>query len=295
MKRITYLTIALLFAMLLPQYAVLAAEKETVILTAEKEKAAVEIEIPDNSEGVSTLRLRVRIEGDTEYLDSAEPVKFVSGENLNPMLLETRYNADKGYFTIYLSDTKKITDKSLFLMGYLVPNVSVGKQGSLTISVEEDGLEYVAGTGRLNDEINVQSSTIVLNLDQAGENSEDNPGNSDGGSTGSDSDGLENDTTGGASGGTNGGTTGGVSDGTNGGTTDELINAAAGGSGTDGDITTEADNVRGGGANTGEVIIAAQTGDSTSIAPFCVMTVLSASAVLSVLTVQKAKKRRNRK
>lgn len=271
--------IALLFSVLLPQQAARAAEQETVILTAEQGKVAVEIEIPDDSEGVSTLRLRVKIEGDTENLDSVEPIKFVSDENMNMVLLETRYNADKGYFTIYLSDTKKITDKSSFLMGYLVPNVSDSKQGNLTISVEEDGLEYIDGTGRLNDEINVQSSTVVLNLNQPEGNPEENPGDSDGGSAGGDSDGSENDTNGGASGGT----------------TDGTINTPADGSGTDSDITTETDNVQGGGTNTGEFIIAAQTGDSTSIVLFCIMTVLSVFAVFSVLTVQKAKKRRNRK
>lgn len=283
--------IVLLLSVLLPQHAARAAEQETVTLTAEQGKAAVEIEIPDDSEGVSTLRLRVRIEGDTENLDSAEPVNFVPGENVNTALLETRYNADKGYFTIYLSDTKKITDRSYFLIGYLVPNASDSKQGSLTISVEEDGLEYVDGTGRLNDEINVQTSTVVLDLNQAEENPEDNPGNSDGGATGSDSDGSENDTTGGASDETNGGTTGDASNGTNDETTDVSTDGSEDGSGTDGVISSETDNVQSGDHNTGEVTTAVQTGDNTSILLFCVMAILSAFTAVSVLIMQWMRKK----
>ena len=64
MKKLTFTIVAVLIAVLLPQAAVRAAEQEKVILTAEQEKAGIEIEIPDASEGVSTLRLRVNVEMD---------------------------------------------------------------------------------------------------------------------------------------------------------------------------------------------------------------------------------------
>ena len=109
--------IAVLSAVLLQQHAVQAAGQETVILTAQQGKAAVEIELPDNSGGVSTLRLRVRIEGDTGYLDPVEPMKFEADAEIDPTLLQTRYQKDTGYFTIYISDTGKITDRSRFCTG----------------------------------------------------------------------------------------------------------------------------------------------------------------------------------
>lgn len=267
--------IALLLAVLLPRQATQAAELETVTLTAEQGKAAVEVEIPDDAEGVSTLRLRVRIEGDLEYLDSTEPVKFVSDENVKSGLLETRYNADKGYFTIYLSDTKKVTDKSRFLMGYLVPNVADGKQGSLMISVMEDGLEYVDGTGQLNEAVNLQPSMAVLDMNQPTGNPEE-PGSSDNGSTGDGGEGTES------------GTAGSIS----GGTVDDSTNAVEDGVGSGSGETPEKDNMQAGN-NTGEVVTAVQTGDDTSIIPFCVMIALSVLAVFSILAVQR--KRLSRK
>lgn len=257
MRRIGYLIIAFLFAALLPQDAAQAAEQETVILTAEQGKAAVEIEIPDDAGGVSTLRLRVRIEGDLEHLDSTEPVKFMSDENIKPVLLETRYNAEKGWFTLYLSDTEKVTDKSRFSLGYLVPNLTDSKATRVTVSVPEDGLEYVDGTGQLKDPVSLRPSMAVLDVNLPDGNPE-GPGKPENGAAG------------------------------NGGTADGSVNTAedAAGSGSEG--TAEKDNMQGGN-NAGEVVTDVQTGDSTSIIPFCAIAVLSALAVFSVLAVQRKK------
>ena len=274
MKKIAYFMIAVLFSVLLQQHAVRAAEQETVILTAEQGKAAVQIEIPDQSQGVSTLRLRVSIEGDIRYLDSAEPIIFEAGAGVQSSLLQTRYNAEKGYFTIYLSDTDKITDRSSFVLGYLVPNTADSSTGSLTISVLEDGLEYVDGAGQLKDEIKVSSSVLTLDINSSSGRPEENPGNSDDGTTdgaGSSEDGAADGSAGGSTGGSSGGTTGGSTSGSNG--------------------NTNSGNAQSSGNNHLETVTAAKTDDNTSIMPFYAMAVLSASAVIAVLILLALRKR----
>lgn len=262
MKKITYFMIAVLFAVLLPQHAVRAAEQETVILTAEQGKAAVRIEIPDSSQGVSTLRLRVSIGGDTKYLDSAEPIKFEAGEEVQSALLQTRYNAEKGYFTIYLSDTDKITDRSSFVLGYLVPNTKDRSSGSLTISVPEDSLEYVGGAGQLKDEIKVSPSVFTLDMNSSSGKPEENPGNSDGGATGG-----------------NGSSTGGTS------------NGATSGSVSGSNGNTNLINTQDSGKNNLQVVTGAKTGDNTNIILLYVMAALSASAVIAVVIILSLRKK----
>ena len=56
-----------------------------------------------------------------------------------------------GYFTIYISKPSEITDRSVFQLGYIVPNIVNSSSGTLTVTVPEDGLEYVDGTGKLNE------------------------------------------------------------------------------------------------------------------------------------------------
>lgn len=292
-KRIKYFIIALLSAVLLPQPAVKAAEQETVLLTEEDGKAALEIEIPDRSEGVTTLRLRVRIEGGAENLDPEEPLRFETGENVQPELMETRYDAEKGYFTVYLSGADKITDKSLFTAGYFVPNAKDSAPGSITISVPEDGLQYVDGTGKLNDETDIQPSAIVLTVNQSAGGPEEDPGGTDSGEAGGADDGSAGGVTGGTESGAAGGSTegaGGSTEGT-GGSTGEAAGGVSGGTaGTPLQSVSE---------STGEVFIPVQTGDNTNPVLLCAIAVLSASAAISVLVIRRAgdsrKKVRNRK
>lgn len=270
MKKITYFIIAVLTAVLLPQAAVKAAEQEAVILTAEEGRAALKIEIPDSSEGISTLRLRVRIEGAAENLDPEEPLKFETAENVQPELQEIRYNAEKGYFTIYLSDRNKITDKSQFTLGYLVPNTTDDTPGSITISVAEDGLEYVDGTGQLHDKTDIQPSTVVLDINQSAGGPEEDPDNPDNGA-GDDADNGSDD---GSAGGTE--------------------NPAAGGSGSESNSGSDSDNGQNVSDGTG-----VQTGDNTNPVLLCAMAVFSGFAVISALIIRRAglrrKKYRNRK
>lgn len=283
MKRITYFIIAILTAVLLPQTAVQAAEQETVTLTAEEGKAALEIEIPDSSEGISTLRLRVRIEGAVGSLDPDEPLKFEVGEDVQAELQETRYNAEKGYFTIYLSGAKRMTDKSLFTAGHLVPNIMDNTPGNITIYVAEDGLEYVDGTGQLNDKTDIQPSNIVLGINQSAGKPEENPGNSGNGATG--------EQEGGSNDGSAGETGGGISEGTE--------KPATDGSESDSNSGSGADNGQNINNSTGEKITAAQTGDNTNPVLLCVLVILSACAVMTVLIIRRAgmsrKKSINRK
>ena len=273
MKKTAFLMIAILFAALLPRHAAQAAEQQKVILNVEQEKAAVEVEIPDDSEGVSTLRLRVRIEGDMERLDSSEPIKFVPGETIEPVLLESRYNSEKGYYTVYLSGAEKITDKSRFLLGYFVPNLTDSKEGRITVSVPENGLEYVDGTGQLNDAINLQPSTAVLDMNQPAGNPQDNEENIDGGSSGDGDEGVA------------GGSDGESADGL----TEDLTNTTADGSGSVSGGTTETNNIQNS-DNTGADITAVQTGDNISIIPLCIIAVISVFAAISVLIMRRMRK-----
>lgn len=292
-KRIKYFIIALLSAVLLPQPAVQAAEEGAVLLTEENGKAALEIEIPDSSEGITTFRLRVRIEEATENLDPEEPLKFETGENVQPELIETRYDAEKGYFTVYVSSTDKITDKSRFTAGYFVPNTKDSTPGSITISVPQDGLQYVDGAGQLNDKMDIQPSTLVLNMNQSAGGPEENPGGADSGET----DGADDGSAGGVTDGTESGAQGGSTEGTGGSTGGSAGSAGEAAGGISGE--TAGESSQGVSESTGEVFMAAQTGDNTNPLLLCAIAGLSAFAVISALVIRRAgkscKKSRNRK
>lgn len=176
MKRLASFIIALLVAALLPYAAVQAAELENVILTAEKGKAKVEMRLPDDSQGVSTLKLRIKVEGDTAKLNQNEPFAFEAGGEISSRLLETRFQANTGYLTIYISDTSKITDSTYFELGAIVPNSADDSEYELTFSVPEDGLEFVDGTGTLNEDTEVVSSAVAVKVNAADETPDDNPG-----------------------------------------------------------------------------------------------------------------------
>ena len=178
MKKITMLMLALLL-MVLPAEAVQAAAQKNVILNSDDGKAEIYIELPDTAVRVSTLRLRVRIGGDTDKIDQTNPLKFQLDEEISATLLETRYNASAKTYSIYLSDTSKLTDRTEFRLGMLTPNSLDGTEYSLTITVEEDGLEYVDGSGQLNQEKTTAATTgLQVNVSQSnGSGSTEGEGN----------------------------------------------------------------------------------------------------------------------
>lgn len=263
MKKLTFTIVAVLIAVLLPQAAVRAAEQEKVILTAEQEKAGIEIEIPDASEGVSTLRLRVNVEmdGNTDAFNADEPLKFEVDENIQYSLLETRYNAEKGYFTIYISQPSQITDRSVFQLGYIVPNTVNSSSCTLTVTVPEDGLEYVDGTGQLNEVTGISPSSISLTINQS---TEENP------------DGSTDGTTDGSGNGDNEGSANGNTSGTSNGSGSDPAKGSASGNSTD----NSNENIR----------TAVKTGDDSGILLFFIMGGLSA-AVIGVFVIKRLRKK----
>lgn len=267
MKKLTFTIVAVLIAVLLPQAAVRAAEQEKVILTAEQKKAGIEIEIPDVSEGVSTLRLRVNVEmdGNTNVLNADEPLKFEVDKDIRHSLLETRYNAENGYFTIYISKPSEIIDRSVFQLGYIVPNIVNSSSCTLTVTVPEDGLEYVDGTGQLNEVTGISPSSISLTINQSTEESPD-------GSTGGNGDG----TTDGSGDGNNEGNANGNTSGASDGSGSDQAKGSASGNSTD---------------NSNEKIrTAVKTGDDSGILLFFIMGGLSA-VVLGIFVIKRLRKK----
>lgn len=181
MKKIAMLIFALLLTVL-PAEAVQAAAQKNVILNSDNGKAEIYIELPDTAAQISTLRLRVRIGGDTEKIDQTNPLEFQPDEGIRPTFLETRYHAANQTYSIYLSDTSKLTDKTEFRLGTLTPHSLDGTEYSLTITVEEDGLEYVDGTGQLNQEKTAAPASIGIQV-----NAPENNGDGSAGDTGNDS------------------------------------------------------------------------------------------------------------
>ncbi len=179
MKRIAAFIIMLLTAVLLPHTAVRAAEQENVVLTAEKENVKIELRLPDSSEGVSTLRLRMKVEGETAKLNQNEPFTFQAGEDISSRLLETRFQAGTGYLTIYISNTGKITDKAYFELGTIAPNSIDDSEYELRFSIPDNGMELVDETGTLNDEIEIVSSAAAVKVN-AVEEDPSTPGTGDG-------------------------------------------------------------------------------------------------------------------
>lgn len=167
MKKLSVFIVTFLIAALLPFTAVRAAELENVVLTAQEGKAKIKLRLPDAAEGVSTLRIRIKVEGDTEKLDQNQPFTLKADKEISSSLLETRFQIEEGYFTIYLSDTSHITEKTDFELGTIIPNSIDDSEYELTISVPETGLEYVDGTGILKDEVSVVSSAVALKVNES--------------------------------------------------------------------------------------------------------------------------------
>lgn len=167
MKKLSVFIVTFLIAALLPFTAVRAAELENVVLTAQEGKAKIKLRLPDAAEGVSTLRIRIKVEGDAEKLDQNQPFTLKADKEISSSLLETRFQIEEGYFTIYLSDTSHITEKTDFELGTIIPNSIDDSEYELTISVPETGLEYVDGTGILKDEVSVVSSAVALKVNES--------------------------------------------------------------------------------------------------------------------------------
>lgn len=167
MKKLSVFIVTFLIAALLPFTAVRAAELENVVLTAQEGKAKIKLRLPDAAEGVSTLRIRIKVEGDTEKLDQNQPFTLKADKEISSSLLETRFQIEEGYFTIYLSDTSHITEKTDFELGTIIPNSIDDSEYELTLSVPETGLEYVDGTGILKDEVSVVSSAVALKVNES--------------------------------------------------------------------------------------------------------------------------------
>lgn len=175
MRKLSIAMIVLLFALLLPYRAAQAAGQEEVVLSTVDGKAVVDIVLPDAGDGVTTLKLSIKITGETEKTDSENPLRFDAEEGIGGTLTETRYQAEKDLFTIYLSDTSEITDKTSFRLGYLVPNSVDNTAYSLELSVPENGLSYVDGTGVLKADAVLPSPTVELRVNQMEEIPEETP------------------------------------------------------------------------------------------------------------------------
>ena len=179
MKRLASFIITLLIAALLPWTAVQAAEEENVVLTGEDGKVKIELRLPDDSQEVSTLKLRLKVTGNTDKLDQSEPFTFkADGDITSSRLLETRFQiqAETVYFTIYISNTGKITDKSDFELGTIIPNSIDDSEYELRFSVSEDGLEFVDESGTVEEPDEIVPSPVAVKVNAVEETPDDNTG-----------------------------------------------------------------------------------------------------------------------
>ena len=179
MKRLSAFIITLLIAALLPWTAVQAAEEENVVLTGEDGKVKIELRLPDDSQEVSTLKLRLKVTGNTDKLDQSEPFTFkADGDITSSRLLETRFQiqAETVYFTIYISNTGKITDKSDFELGTIIPNSIDDSEYELRFSVSEDGLEFVDESGTVEEPAEIVPSPVAVKVNAVEETPDDNTG-----------------------------------------------------------------------------------------------------------------------
>lgn len=264
MKKIAMFMLALLLTVL-PAAAVQAAAQKNVILNSDDGKVEIYIELPDTAVQVSTLRLRVRIEGDIDQMDQKNPLIFQLDDEISSTLLETRYNASTKMYSIYLSDTSKLTDKTEFRLGSLTADAPSGTTYSLTITVEEDGLEFVDGTGQLNQEKTAAAVSAGLQV-QAPENNGDGSAGDEGNSSGNESgSGVENGT----------GTNGGSGDGSG------MGNAF----GENGDTVQQTDG------QTDHIQAVTKTGDNSNILPYTVLLGVAAAGIVAILVIRKRKNR----
>ena len=177
MKRLSAFIITLLIAALLPWTAVQAAEEENVVLTGEDGKVTIELRLPDESPDVSPLKLRLKVTGNTDKLDQSEPFTFkADGDITSSRLLETRFQiqAETVYFTIYISNTGKITDKSEFELGTIIPNSIDDSEYELRFSVSEGGLEFVDESGIVEEPAGIVPSPVAVKVNAGEETTDDN-------------------------------------------------------------------------------------------------------------------------
>ena len=177
MKRLASFIIMFLIVALLPWTAVQAAEQENVVLTGEDGKVKIELRLPDDSQEVSTLKLRLKVTGNTDKLDQSEPFTFKAGGDItSSRLLETRFQiqAETVYFTIYISNTGKITDKSEFELGTIIPNSIDDSEYELRFSVSEGGLKFVDESGIVEEPAEIVSSPVAVKVNAVEETPDDN-------------------------------------------------------------------------------------------------------------------------
>lgn len=178
MRKIGFLAAVLTMAGCLSGMSVHAAGQESVTLTSEQEKIAIDVVIADESCGVTTLCVRVEADGEVANLNSGEPFKFVEDDSVKYTLMETRYDPEQQYFTLYLSDVSEITDRSSFRLGYIIPNKRNSEPALVELSVEEKGFEYVDVMGNLHDKVTIPPSVAVLSINQIQENQQGDPADS---------------------------------------------------------------------------------------------------------------------
>ncbi len=177
MKRLASFIITFLIVALLPWTAVQAAEQENVVLTGEDGKVKIELRLPDDSQEVSTLKLRLKVTGNTDKLDQSEPFTFEAGGDIaSSRLLETRLQIQEEtvYFTIYISNTGKITDKSDFELGTIIPNSIDDSEYELRFSVSEGGLKFVDESGIVEEPAEIVSSPVAVKVNAVEETPDDN-------------------------------------------------------------------------------------------------------------------------
>lgn len=177
MKRLSAFIITFLIVALLPWTAVQAAEQENVVLTGEDGKVKIELRLPDDSQEVSTLKLRLKVTGNTDKLDQSEPFTFEAGGDIaSSRLLETRLQIQEEtvYFTIYISNTGKITDKSDFELGTIIPNSIDDSEYELRFSVSEGGLKFVDESGIVEEPAEIVSSPVAVKVNAVEETPDDN-------------------------------------------------------------------------------------------------------------------------
>lgn len=266
MKKIAMLMLAFLLAVL-PQSAVQAAAQKNVILNAAGEEVEIRLLLPDDAGAISTLRLKIEIGGDTDNLDKEKPLNFIVDKDIDPTFEETRYNSNEHTFSIYLSDVTKLTDKTEFNLGTVSPNAIVDSEFELTLTVEVDGLEYVGGNGKMNQEDMPSPVRTGLQVNLASEKpGDDGAGGSEAGSGSGNSDGTT-----GNNGSGNGSSTGGQTGSGN--------NGSVSAGGNDGSLNTD--------GQSDDSKSSAKTGDENNILLYSILVTAGAVGAGAALVIRK--------
>lgn len=167
MKKMTIVW-ALLMIMLLPMQHVQAASQKSIILTSENNKVDITLQLPSTVEKVTTLSLRMRLEGDVDQLDTKGPITLQLDSAIKADYIDTRYDSTNHTYTIYLSDPTMIIDKNDFHLGTIELHTNTDATQSFTITIAEDGLSYVDGNENLDQEAMTASlsTQLVVNAPQ---------------------------------------------------------------------------------------------------------------------------------